>query len=81
VKYKQTIKDLFRDNNSLQNEIHTLSQENKSLKLDLERVNKDLIDPVKFNEIKNEIIYLGNTIVEINKENKTLCKTQNQKDK
>jgi len=69
VQYKQTIKDLFKDNNTLKNESGSLAKENKSLKLEIERVSKDLIDPVKFNDVKNEIIYLGTTVVEIKREN------------
>jgi len=81
LQYKHTIKELFKENDEFKNEIHSLKQENKSVKSELENKTKDWIDPVKFNDVKNEIIYMGNLVIDIKKDNQTLRKTQEQKDK
>jgi len=37
-----------------------LQQENKRLKASLAEKERDWVDPAKFNEVKNEIISMGN---------------------
>jgi len=81
LQYKNTIKELFKENSEFKNEIHSLKQENKSVKSELVNKTKDWIDPVKFNDVKNEIINMGNSVIDIKKENQTLRKTQEQKEK